>query len=94
MALPIAIANNSMIIPVNLSSSWKTITLPAISTNPGRFLIFKDLYGNAANSTLRLSTTGVDTIERSNVSSIVLSNAYGSWWFTNDGISRWFFTDA
>jgi hypothetical protein len=94
MAQPIVIPNNSVILPVNLSSSWKTITLPVVSTNPGRFLIFKDLYGNATTSSLRLSTTGVDTIERDNVRSVALSNAYGAWWFTNDGLSRWFLTDA
>lgn len=94
MAQPIIIPNNSLILPVNLSSSWKTLTLPAVSTNPGRFLILKDVYGNAANSTLRLSTTGLDTIERSNVYSVILSNSYGAWWFTNDGISRWFLADA
>lgn len=70
------------------------MTLPVVSTNPGRFLIFKDVYGNAATSSLRLSTIGIDTIETSNVRSILLSNAYGAWWFANDGISRWFFADA
>jgi len=94
MAQPLTIPSNSMIFPVNLSSSFKTITLPVVSTNPGRFIIFKDVYGNAATSSLRLSTTGVDTIERSNANSLVLSNSYGAWWFTNDGRNRWFLVDA
>lgn len=83
-----------MIIPVNLSSSFKTFTLPVVSTNPGRMLIFKDMFGNAANSTLRLNTIGLDRIERSNVSSMVLSNSYGAWTFLNDGITNWFLTNA
>ena len=83
-----------MIIPVNLSSSFKTFTLPVVSTNAGRMLIFKDMYGNAANSSIRLSTTGVDTIELSNVSSMALSNAYGAWTFMNDGITKWYLTSA
>ena len=94
MATPITVQNNTTIIPVNLSSSFKTFTLPVVSTNAGRILIFKDLYGNAANSSLRLSTTGVDTIELSNLSSIALSNPYGAWWFTNDGLTKWLLTEA
>ena len=94
MAQPITIPNGAMIIPVNLSSSFKTFTLPTVSTNPGRTIIFKDMFGNAANSTLRLSTLGLDRIERSNVSSMVLSNAYGAWTFMNDGITNWFLTNA
>ena len=94
MALPISIPNNTFLIPVNLSSSYKTFTLPVVSTNVGRTLIFKDMYGNAANSTIRLSTIGLDRIERSNVSSMVLSNSYGAWTFMNDGITKWFLTNA
>jgi hypothetical protein len=94
MATPITVPNNTTLIPVNLSSSFKTFTLPVVSTNAGRMLIFKDLYGNAANSTLRLSTIGSDRIELSNISSMVLSNAYGAWTFFNDGITKWFLTNA
>lgn len=94
MANPITIPNNSFLIPVNLSSSFKTFTLPVVSSNPGRMLIFKDVFGNAANSTIRLSTIGLDRLELSNVSSMVLSNAYGAWTFLNDGITKWFLTNA
>jgi hypothetical protein len=94
MAQPISIPNNTLLIPVNLSSSSKTFTLPVVSTNQGRILIFKDLYGNAANSTLRLSTVGADRIENAITTSMALSNAYGAWWFMNDGINKWFLTDA
>lgn len=94
MAQPITIPSNAYIIPVNLSSSWKTFTLPVVSTNAGRMIIFKDMFGNAANSTLRLSTIGLDRIERSNVSSMALSNSYGAWTFLNDGLTNWFLMDA
>lgn len=94
MAQPITIPTNAYIIPVNLSSTWKTFTLPVVSTNAGRMIIFKDMFGNAANSTIRLSTIGLDRIERSNVSSMALSNAYGAWTFMNDGITNWFLMDA
>lgn len=94
MAQPITIPNNTLVIPINLLSTIKTFTLPVVSSNPGRILIFKDIYGNAAISSLRLSTIGLDKIEASNLSSIALSNAYGAWWFTNDGVTRWLLTEA
>lgn len=94
MATPISIPTNAYLIPVNLSSSWKTFTLPVVSTNSGRTIIFKDMFGNAAISTIRLSTIGLDRIERSNVSSMVLSNAYGAWSFANDGSTNWFLMDT
>lgn len=92
--VPIAISSNVMVIPVNLSSMSKTFTLPVVSTNQGRMLIFKDYYGNSANSTIRLSTIGLDRIERSGVSSIALSIAFGAWTFMNDGRTNWFLTDV
>lgn len=94
MAQPISIPSGALVIPVNLSTAAKTFTLPAVSTNPGRMLIFKDLLGFANVCTLRLSTTGVDTIEKNNARSMALSNAYGAWTFMNDGISNWFITEA
>jgi hypothetical protein len=56
-------------------------------------LIFKDQFGNAASNTIRLSTIGLDRIERSTTSSIVLSNSFGAWTFTNDGATQWFITE-
>jgi len=94
MAAPITIPDGTTFVPLNLSSSWKTVTLPVVSTNAGRMLIFKDMFGNAANSTLRLSSFGLDRIERSNVSSMVLSNTYGAWTFMNDGLTTWFLTNV
>ena len=92
--VPIAIPPNAMVIPVNLSSMSKTFTLPVVSTNQGRMLIFKDYYGASGNSTISLSTIGLDRIERSGVSSMALSVAFGAWTFTNDGLTKWFLTDV
>jgi hypothetical protein len=52
------------------------------------------MFGNAANSTLRLSTIGLDRIERDTVSSLTLSNTFGAWTFMNDGRTNWFLTNA
>ena len=92
--MAVSIPPNATVIPVNLSSTWKTFTLPVVSTNAGRMLIFKDLYGASANSTIRLSTIGLDRIERTSVSSMVLSQAFGAWTFMNDGRTNWFLTDV
>lgn len=92
--VPITIPSNVMVIPVNLSSTSKTFTLPVVSTNQGRMLIFKDYYGTSANSTIRLSTIGLDRIERTSVSSMALSQAFGAWTFMNDGRTNWFLTDV
>jgi hypothetical protein len=92
--VPIAISSNVMVIPVNLSSMSKTFTLPVVSTNQGRMLIFKDYYGASAKSTISLSTIGMDRIERSGVSSMSLSQTFGAWTFMNDGFTKWFLTDV
>jgi hypothetical protein len=93
-SVPRSIPNNTFLIPINTFSTIKTFTLPTVSTNPGRMLILKDYLGSAGSNTIRLSTLGLDRIERSNVSSMTLSNAYGAWCFQNDGITNWFLTDA
>jgi hypothetical protein len=94
MASPISIPSNAFFIPVNLSSSFKTFSLPVVSTNPGRMIVFKDSFGCAGNSTLRLSSIGLDRIERSTISSIALANNYGAWTFTNDGLTQWYIAEA
>jgi len=94
MAQPITIPTNTFLVTLNTLSTFKTVTLPVVSTNPGRILVLKDMFGNASVSTIRLSTIGLDRIERSNISSMVLSNAYAAYWFGNDGITNWFLTDA
>jgi hypothetical protein len=92
--IPRNIPANSFLLPINTYSTLKTFNLPVVSTNPGRLLILKDLLGYAGANIIRLSTLGLDRIERSNVSSMTLSNAYGAWTFTNDGRTNWFVTNV
>jgi hypothetical protein len=92
--IPRSIPLNTYILPINTFSTIKTFTLPVVSTNPGRMLILKDHLGFAATNNIFLSTQGLDRIERSNVSSMVLSNAFGAWTFLNDGLTNWFLMDA
>ena len=88
------IPTNAYFIPVNLSSSFKTFTLPVVSSNPGRVIVFKDAFGNALTSSIRFSTVGLDRIERSTTSTLALSNTFGAWTFINDGITTWSITEA
>lgn len=92
--VPRNIPSSSFIVPINTFSTIKTFTLPTVSTNPGRLLILKDYLGCSSSNVIRLSTIGLDRIERSNVSSMVLSNTYGAWWFQNDGLTNWFLTST
>jgi hypothetical protein len=93
-ANPRSIPSNVFLVPINTYSTIKTFTLPVVSTNPGRLLVLKDYLGYAGSNNIRLSTIGLDRIERSGVSSMALSNAYGAWWFQNDGMTNWFLTSA
>lgn len=92
--VPRTIPSSAFLVPINTFSTIKTFTLPVVSTNPGRVLVLKDYLGYAGSNNIRLSTVGSDRIERSNVSSMTLSNSYGAYWFQNDGITNWFLTDA
>lgn len=70
----------------------KVFILPAVSTVPGLFLTFKDILGAASNSTITLSTTGIDKIE--NVQNFYnFSNSYGTITLLNDGRSNWSILD-
>jgi len=89
----IDIPANRSIFLVNVSSAAKTFRLPAVSSFPGRMLIFKDIYGAAQNSSIFLSTTGTDIIERSTTTTTRLSTSYGAWTFLNDGARTWFLAD-
>ncbi len=92
--VPRTIPTSAFLVPINTFSTVKTFTLPVASTNAGRLLILKDYLGFASSNVIRLSTIGLDKIERSNVSSMTLSNAFGAYWFQNDGINKWFLADA
>ena len=84
---------NASIFLVKLSSAAKTFRLPAISSFPGRMIIFKDIFGAAQNSSIYLSTTGADIIERSTATTTRLSTSYGAWTYLNDGARTWFLAD-
>ena len=89
----IEIPANRSIFLVNVSSAAKTFRLPAVSSFPGRMIIFKDIFGAAGNSSIFLSTTGTDIIERSTATTTRLSTTYGAWTYLNDGIRTWFLAD-
>ena len=84
---------NASILLVNVSSAPKTFRLPAVSSFPGRMIFFKDIFGAAGNSSIFLSTTGADIIERSTATTTRLSTSYGAWTFINDGSTTWFLAD-
>jgi hypothetical protein len=85
----ITIPNNVSIIPVDTrGNNLKVLYLPTVSTNQGRFLLFKDYYGTASNSSFTLSTTGTDLIDDYNCL-LSFSNAFGSVSLLADGASAW-----
>ena len=90
---PFAIPANTSLLLVNTSSLSKTFTLPPISTNQGRLLIFKDIYGSFSTNNVKLSTTGLDGFEN-NGSTMVLNTNYGAWTFMNDAVTKWYLMDS
>ena len=85
----ITIPNGVSIIPVDTrGNSLKVLYLPTVSTNQGRFLLFKDYYGTATNSSFTVSTTGTDLIDDYNCL-ISFSNSFGSFSLLADGASSW-----
>ena len=93
MSAPRTIPANTSLLLVNTSSLNKTFILPTISTNPGRLLIFKDIYGSFSTSSVYLSTTGLDGFEN-NGSTMKLDTNYGAWTFLNDAVTRWYLIDS
>lgn len=85
--------NQATTILVSTLVSSKIIYLPAISTiNPGKLVTIKDLNGNAFNSSIFISTTGVDTIEyRFRPSSLyaLLSTNFGAVTLIPDTRTNW-----
>jgi hypothetical protein len=82
---------NATIIPVDTRFQRKTLVLPDVSTNQGRYLVVKDTYGNSARSTILFSTLTGNFFEQSWSSSYIGSQAFGAWHLMNDGRSRWLF---
>lgn len=81
------------VIAVDSTLSSKTLALPAASTVRGTSLTIKDNFGHSGTNPIILTTTGLDTIDFSNVSNVTLSQNYGAWNFTNDGSTRWMLSD-
>lgn len=80
---------------VNTLTTNKIIYLPAASTiGAGRLFYIKDICGNAATSSIYISTTGMDRIEnRYNPSTLYapMSTNYGSILMAPDGYLNWYF---
>jgi hypothetical protein len=80
---------------VDTTSARKIVFLPVASTvGAGRLLWIKDISGNAAVSSIFISTIGMDRIENSFMPSTlfaVMSTSYGSVLMTTDGILNWYF---
>ncbi len=95
MATPILLGSQGTLYSVNVSTSAKTVRLPAVSTIPGQFVILKDEQGfsGSNNCSIRVSTTGIDRFEYSSISTMALAYPYGAWTFLNDGVSKWFLTE-
>lgn len=91
-----ALLNTSIFTPstlsvysVNTALPSTLLTLPSVSTQQGSLLIIKDRAGNAFINKIVLSTTGIDSISTTN-----LSTNYGTWFLLNDGIKSWFILDS
>ena len=84
----VVVPPNISVIPVDTRVVRKVLYLPTVSTNSGRFLLFKDYYGTTSNSSFTISTTGTDLIDGINVL-YTLSNSWGSLSLVADGLRSW-----
>jgi hypothetical protein len=85
----ITIPSFTTLIPVDTrTNNLKVLLLPTVSTNSGQFIMFKDYYGTASNSTFTISTTGTDLLDDIN-NRYTFSNAFGSMGFVSDGVRSW-----
>jgi hypothetical protein len=80
--------NQSFFLADTRSGPNKMLLLPAASTMQGRYIAIKDYYGNATQSTLTISPTGLDKLD-SLGSSYVLASSFGSVMLISDGIRSW-----
>ena len=95
MATPVYPPTITTNILVNTRSNPKIVYLPAASTiGPGRLLYIKDICGNAANSSIFVSTTGLDTLEnrfRPSTLYALMSTNFQSILMASDGSLNWMF---
>jgi len=66
----------------------KVLFLPTASTFQGRYLSIKDYYGGATNSSLTISTTGLDRIDQRGIR-YILASSFGSVMLLSDGLRSW-----
>ncbi len=78
---------------INTLCTSKIVYLPSISTiGAGKLYYIKDICGNAGNSSIYLSTTGLDTFENYSRSSILyalMSTNFQSVLLASDGALNW-----
>ena len=84
----VTVPANVSVVPVDTRVVRKVLYLPTVSTNQGRFLLFKDYYGTSSNSTFTVSTTGTDLIDDYNYL-YTMSNSWGSLSLVSDGLRSW-----
>lgn len=93
MATPINLPTTTTSILVNTRTQPKIIYLPAASSiRAGQLFFIKDMCGNAANSSIYLSTTGRDSFDGRSYSSInyaLLSTNFQSVLLAPDGLLNW-----
>lgn len=79
---------SATVVAVDTRTLPKVVYLPTVSTNQGRFLIFKDFYGTATRSTITISTTGTDYIEDINWTATMRSS-FATMAMLSDGQRSW-----
>jgi hypothetical protein len=96
MAAPVAVftpVGTTTNILVNTRTQSKIVYLPAASTIGGGKLVFvKDICGNAANSSIFISTTGLDSFDyrfRPSTLCALMSTNNGSVLLAPDGVLNW-----
>jgi hypothetical protein len=93
MATPVFPPTLTTNILVNTRPNPKIVYLPAASTiGAGRLLFVKDICGNAANSSIFVSTTGLDTFEnrfRPSTLYALMSTNFQAMLFASDGSLNW-----
>ena len=73
---------------INTLASNKIVFLPAASTMSGHLYTIKDICGNAAASSIFVSTVGLDTID-SSATRAIMSTTFGGVTMASDGRTNW-----
>lgn len=93
MATPVFAPPTVTNLLINTRASAKIVYLPAISTvGPGKLYFIKDICGNAGNSSIFVSTTGLDTFEnrfRPSTVYALMSTNFQSVLLASDGRLNW-----